>query len=199
MTDLQSTRADSILIVDDDADNRERLAEYLVCKGFTVHAAPNGVTALDLADVLRPRVILMDLAMGGLDGLETTRRLKANARTRDATIVAVTGRAFATDRDAAHRAGCDFFIPKPYDVTALVKFVDGLLSTSTARSGASPPELRPAVDLTPRTGTSRAFIDHATIGGGQRKHPSSVARVQAFSQRASDDLPFFSMTGSDPL
>ena len=125
--------SDVILVVDDDADNREMLVVYLQTQGFTVHASPDGSTALALADALRPRVILMDLAMAGLDGLETTRRLKANESTRDATIVAVTGHVLATDREDAYRAGCDFFIPKPYDVATLVKFLDGLVHPSAAR------------------------------------------------------------------
>jgi CheY-like chemotaxis protein len=133
MADRQSTRADAILVVDDDADNREMLVEYLQARGFTVYAARNGVTALRRADALRPRVILMDLAMPTLDGLETTRRLRANASTRDATIVAVTGHTMTTDREAAHRAGCDFFLPKPYDLTTLTNFLDGVLHTSATR------------------------------------------------------------------
>ncbi len=119
--------ADAILVVDDDTDTREMLVAYLQALGFTVHSAPNGATALPLADALRPRVILMDLAMPGLNGLDTTRRLRANADLREATIIAVTGYAMATDRVAAHRAGCDFFIPKPYDLTTLAHFVAGLL------------------------------------------------------------------------
>jgi CheY-like chemotaxis protein len=70
MTDLPPTHADSILVVDDDADSREMLVEYLQVKGFTVHESPNGATALDLADALRPRLILKDLAPPELDGLE---------------------------------------------------------------------------------------------------------------------------------
>jgi CheY-like chemotaxis protein len=90
--------SDAILVVDDDTDSREMLVEYLQRKGFTVQAAPNGVTALALADALRPRVILMDLAMAERDGLETTRRLRVNANIRDTAIVAVTARSLATDR-----------------------------------------------------------------------------------------------------
>src|ERR1700674_1877982 len=128
MADLPPPRADAILVVDDDADSREMLVEYLQAKGFTVYAAPHGVTALRRADALRPRVILMDLARPILDGVETTRRLRANASLRDARIVAVTARVSAADREAAHRAGCDFFIPKPYDLATLATFVHGLMS-----------------------------------------------------------------------
>ena len=120
----------AILVVDDDVAGREMLVEYLQFKGFTVHESSNGATALALADALRPRVILMDLAMPHLDGLETTRRLRTNPRTRDATIVAVSGWVFAADREAAYRAGCNFFIPKPYALATLAKFVGGLVRLS---------------------------------------------------------------------
>ena len=130
--------ANSILVVDDDTDSREMLVEYLLFTGFTVHEAPDGATALSVADALRPRVILMDLAMAGLNGLDTTRRLRANADLREATIIAVTGYAMATDREAAHRAGCDFFIPKPYDLTTLTHFIDGLLHPAAAQPPIAP-------------------------------------------------------------
>jgi two-component system, cell cycle response regulator DivK len=121
-------RADAILVVDDDTGGRAMLVKYLKDKGFTVHAAPTGETALALADILRPRVILIDLSMPNLDGLETTRRLRANPSTREATIVMVTARAFIGDRNAAHHAGCDFFIPKPYDLPTVATLVADLIA-----------------------------------------------------------------------
>jgi two-component system, cell cycle response regulator DivK len=130
--------SNAILVVDDDADSREMLVEYLEDKGFTVHAAPTGETALTLAHVLRPRVILMDLSMPNLDGLETTRRLRANPSTRAATIVMVTARAFIGDRNAAHRAGCDFFIPKPYALPTVATLVAGLMSARPQPAGRLP-------------------------------------------------------------
>ena len=61
------------------------------------------------------------------DGVETTRRLRANVSTKDAIIVAATARLFATDRHEAHRAGCGAFIPKPFDLTTLAEYIDRLL------------------------------------------------------------------------
>src|ERR1700680_2035149 len=104
--------SDAILVVEDDIASREMLVEYLQFKGFTVHESSNGATALTLANALRPRVILMDLLLPELDGLEMTRRLRTNENTRDAAIIAMTARALASDREAAHRAGCNFFILK---------------------------------------------------------------------------------------
>jgi CheY-like chemotaxis protein len=144
--------SDAILVVEDDVDSREMLIEYLQFKGFIVHESSNGATALTMADALRPRVILMDLVLPALDGLETTRRLRANENTRDAVIIAVTARALATDREAAHRAGCDFFILKPYDLPTLAHFVDGLMRPSAPRpqtAGRLPLNFDPAGALSP--------------------------------------------------
>ena len=135
--------ADAILVVDDDADGRAMLVEHLEDKGFTVHAAPTGETALALADTLRPRVILMDLSMPNLDGLETMRRLRANPSTRAATIVIVAARALIGDRNAAHRAGCDFFIPKPYALPTVATLVAGLLSPRPRTAGRLPLNFAP--------------------------------------------------------
>lgn len=103
------------------------LVEYPKFRGFNVHAAATGAAAIVLASTLQPRVILLDLAMRDLDGFETTRCLRTNVSTKDAIIVAVTARVFATDRNEAHRAGCDAFIPKPFDLTTLADYIDRLL------------------------------------------------------------------------
>src|SRR5471030_2029812 len=119
---------DSVLVVDDEPAGREMLVEYLRSNGFNVHEASNGAAGIALASTLRPRVILMnDLATGDFDGLETTRRLRASAITKHAIIVAVMRRALMTDRNAAHRAGCDGFISKPFDLTTLAEYIDRIV------------------------------------------------------------------------
>ena len=118
---------DLILVVDDDPVDRGMLVAYLQIKGFTVQEASNGASALALASTLHPRLILIDLAMADVDGLETARRLRANSSTKNAIIVAVTARALATDRNEAHRAGCDDFIPKPFDATTFDDYVERAL------------------------------------------------------------------------
>jgi CheY-like chemotaxis protein len=130
--------SDSILVIDDDADNRDLVIASLQAKGFTAHAASDGATALVLADAQRPRVILLDLTMPSHGGLETTRRLRTLTSIRDTTIIAVTARAFATDRDDADRAGCNFFVPKPFKLTALANFIDDLLHPSAASRPITP-------------------------------------------------------------
>jgi len=110
-----------ILVVDDFPDGREVLAEYLQFRGFSVNVAGHGQEALDLAFATTPALILMDLAMPDMDGWEATRALKADPRTKDVLIVAVTARTMGTEEARTVAAGADGFVVKPFD---LVKFAD---------------------------------------------------------------------------
>ena len=116
----------SVLVVDDDPDNRDVLAEYLTFCGFRVACACNGAEALSLADEIEPQVVLMDLAMPGLDGFEATRRIKARSLTKRTVVCAITALARAVDRQAALDAGCDAVFVKPFDVTVLVAEIERL-------------------------------------------------------------------------
>ena len=102
-----------ILVVDDYQDAREMYAEYLEYSGFRVAEARNGNEAVEQAFALQPDLILMDLSLPGMDGWEATRRLKADDRTRQIPIVALTGHALAGASEGAKRAGCDSFVTKP--------------------------------------------------------------------------------------
>ena len=102
-----------ILVVDDYQDAREMYAEYLEFSGFRVAEARNGNEAVEQAFALHPDLILMDLSLPGMDGWEATRRLKADDRTRQIPIVALTGHALAGASEGAKRAGCDSFVTKP--------------------------------------------------------------------------------------
>src|SRR4029077_15271519 len=110
-----------ILVVDDFPDGREVLAECLQLRGFSVALAGAGQEALDLAFATTPALILMDLAMPGMDGWEATRILKADPRTKDVLIVAVTARATGTDEARTVAGGADGFVVKPFD---LARFTD---------------------------------------------------------------------------
>ena len=80
-----------VLVVEDDADAREMYEVLLAGSGFRVAAAANGLDGIDKARALRPQLILMDLSLPSIDGLEASRRLKDDAPTRDIPIVALTG------------------------------------------------------------------------------------------------------------
>jgi two-component system cell cycle response regulator DivK len=102
-----------ILIADDTADNREMYAEYLAFLGYRVETADNGVTALALAQNLRPDLVIMDLSMPDMDGWEAARRLKADPGLASIPILIVTGHALDGSERAALAAGGDAFLTKP--------------------------------------------------------------------------------------
>lgn len=110
---MTDQKAPLILVVDDYQDAREMYAEYLQFSGFRVAEARNGNEALERAFALKPDLILMDLSLPGMDGWEATRQLKADERTQNIPVVALTGHALAGASDGAKRAGCDSFVTKP--------------------------------------------------------------------------------------
>jgi CheY-like chemotaxis protein/predicted GIY-YIG superfamily endonuclease len=113
----------TVLVVDDFSDGREMVAEYLQFRGFETHEAASGIEAIEKAIAVRPRVILMDLAMMNMDGWEATRRIKNDPRTRDIIVIAVTAHALEPDEAAAREAGCDGYIAKPYDLAYLCDLI----------------------------------------------------------------------------
>jgi CheY-like chemotaxis protein len=117
-----------ILVVDDYQDAREMYAEYLQFSGFRVAEARNGNEAVTQAFTLLPDLILMDLSLPGMDGWEATRLLKADDRTKNIPVVALTGHALAGASEGAKKAGCDSFVTKPCLPDDLVVEVRRMLS-----------------------------------------------------------------------
>ena len=106
---------DLVLIVDDNLLNAELLTYVLSDIGLTTRSACDAPAALAALREVRPRVILMDIRMPGMDGLTLTRQLKADPATSDIPIIAVTASAMRGDEEKAIEAGCDGFITKPID------------------------------------------------------------------------------------
>jgi CheY-like chemotaxis protein len=111
--------SDRILIVDDNVTNLKLVAYLMKSKGYDVGTAVDAETALEEIRTHRPRLILMDLQLPGTDGLELTRRLKADPTTRGILVIAVTAYAMKGDQDRALAAGCDDYITKPIDTRTL--------------------------------------------------------------------------------
>jgi CheY-like chemotaxis protein len=111
--------SDRILIVDDNTTNLKLVTYLMKAQGYDVTTATDAEAALATIQTARPRLILMDLQLPGIDGLELTRRLKGDPSTRDIIIIAVTAYAMKGDQERALAAGCDDYVTKPIDTRAL--------------------------------------------------------------------------------
>jgi two-component system, cell cycle response regulator DivK len=119
-----------ILYVEDNDDNIYMLERRLKRAGFTVLIARDGAEGVAKAGAEKPDLILMDLGLPVLDGLEATRRIKADAATRAIPLIALTANAMTTDKDKALEAGCDDFDTKPVDFDRLLGKMKALLPQS---------------------------------------------------------------------
>lgn len=139
-----------VVVADDEAENRGVLRALLAPLGFALEEVSTGRECLERALAQPPDLILMDLRMPDLGGIEATRLLRADARTRPVPIVAITAAAFEEDRDRALAAGCDAHLPKPVRLGALAEIIETLLPLSWERAPVSvgpasppPPEALP--------------------------------------------------------
>ncbi|MFZ5896559.1 MAG: response regulator [Myxococcota bacterium] len=121
-----------ILIVDDNPANLKLVSFLLSSRGYEVHTAASAAQALALLQTLNPRVILMDIQLPGMDGLELTRLLKSKASLQNTLIVAVTAFAMKGDEAKALAAGCDAYVTKPIDTRGLPEYIAKLLSSRSA-------------------------------------------------------------------
>ena len=126
---------DSLLIVDDNPINLKLVRVVLELRGYHVREAQDAEEALALLQTFQPRLILMDLQLPGMDGLELTRRLKAAPETVSILVIAVTSYAMKGDEEKALAAGCDGYVSKPIDVGALPGIIASHIER--ARAGGS--------------------------------------------------------------
>jgi two-component system, cell cycle response regulator DivK len=112
-----------VLVVDDNEATLELTRFVLEAAGFLVESTTDSVNAILLISTLRPDLILMDIQMPGLDGLELTRRVKADHSLRHIVVVAFTAFAMKGDEAKMRAAGCDGYIAKPFDVASFAQTV----------------------------------------------------------------------------
>jgi CheY-like chemotaxis protein len=105
----------TILLVEDTIANRALVVKLLKAAGHDVIEAADGAAGIREAQTRRPDLVLMDLSLPGIDGWEALRQLRADGRTRDLRIVALTAHAMAGTRDEALAAGFDGYLSKPID------------------------------------------------------------------------------------
>jgi CheY-like chemotaxis protein len=119
---------ETILIVDDNAANLKLARVVLATEGYDVHTANDAEDALRAIASCSPRLILMDIQLPGMDGLELTRRLKSNSERAHIVIVALTAYAMKGDDEKARAAGCDGYVTKPIDPETLPGIVASYLA-----------------------------------------------------------------------
>jgi len=127
------TPAFTVLVVEDDPETRQLYTEALTQGGFGVDQAHNGHQALDKALKSPPDLVVMDIAVPGIDGIELCRRLRADERTRDVPVLAVTGYEDRHYPDRVLTAGANHVLIKPCDADLLIsearRLLDGTLAT----------------------------------------------------------------------
>jgi PAS domain S-box-containing protein len=128
-------RRRTLLIADDKKDNRAMLRKLLEPLGFAVHEATNGRDTLAMAEQVRPDLILLDIVMPEIDGLEVARRLRTDQAFRALRIVVVSAGAFGDTREASRQAGCDDFIAKPVRLDAVLEALERHLGLRWLREG----------------------------------------------------------------
>lgn len=113
-----------ILIAEDHPDNREMLTRRLERRGYEVHVAENGAEAVEKAKSCAPDLILMDVSMPVMSGIEATRVLRRTPTLSSVKIVALTAHAMESARRECLDAGCDDFATKPVDFAGLVALIE---------------------------------------------------------------------------
>jgi len=125
------SRGPKLLLVEDSFANRDVLTRRLERRGYTVCCAADGPAGVAMSVSERPDLILMDVALGEMDGWQATLLIKADARTSNIPIIALTAHALATDREKSVEVGCADFDTKPVDLTRLLKKIQACLQKVT--------------------------------------------------------------------
>jgi CheY-like chemotaxis protein len=121
-----------ILLVEDNPMNRDMLSRRLVRRGFEVVCAEDGESVFGLLEAENPALVLMDISLPGIDGLETTRRIRSDDRFKGLPIIALTAHAFQSDEIEARAAGCDDFETKPIELDRLLEKIGELLKKNAS-------------------------------------------------------------------
>jgi two-component system, cell cycle response regulator DivK len=112
-----------ILIVEDNEKNMKLVRDVLQASGYSTFEATTGEQAVELALVHEPALVLMDVQLPGIDGVETLEKLRQDERTSSIPVLALTAQAMSGDRERFLEAGFDGYLAKPVDVGALIEAV----------------------------------------------------------------------------
>ena len=140
-TNQPSAKSCSVLVVDDNLDTAQSLADLLEMSGHEVRMAHDGPTAVETALAWQPDVVLLDLGLPGLNGLEVATRIRRQPMRKNIVLVALTGYGQETDRQRSHEAGFDHHLVKPADFGVVQKILAAVLegdAKPTEQASSSP-------------------------------------------------------------
>jgi CheY-like chemotaxis protein len=132
--DANDVSGELILIVEDQPLNRKLVRDVLQARGYRTLESETGEEGVQLARTLRPALVLMDIQLPGINGIEALRQLRADAATRSIPVIAVTASAMQQNRQQILEAGFDAYQPKPIDVKAFLLAVRDVLDRRVRRS-----------------------------------------------------------------
>jgi CheY-like chemotaxis protein len=153
-----------ILVIEDEPKNRKLLREFLTQNGFLIREAVDGQAGLEAALAAPPDLILMDIQLPVLNGLEATRRLKQDARTRKAPVIALTSYAMPEDRELCLDAGCADYLAKPISLHHLLGVIRWHRPTRE-----DPDDFPGAPDPSRAAGRPRSGREHRPGAGRRRR------------------------------
>jgi CheY-like chemotaxis protein len=132
----------TVVVVEDNADSLEMLCSMLTLAGATCHSASDGRSALALIDDVSPDVVILDVGLPHLDGLEVARRIRSNPRHAGVRLIALTGYGLASDREATTKAGFDHHLVKPVQPADLFNAIADAPATNVVSDASSQADSR---------------------------------------------------------
>ncbi len=175
-----------MLIADDNRDALESLARLLQLSGHEVHAAADGLQALEAATRLRPDLMLLDIGMPGLNGYELARRIRSLEWGRSAVLVALTGWGQDNDRRQSREAGFDSHWVKPLDSRKLATLLQSLPPTAVDSAATS---AQTAGSSSAPEGGSRDSAQDSMLSEAVTMMGAALARGRGQSERERKQLP----------
>ncbi len=211
------TKADKILVVDDDPSILGFIKTLLTDEGFEVAAASDGRVALELAEEFKPDVVLLDVMMPELDGLEVCRSLRERFMRTSIYIIILTARVTTADKVIGLRSGADDYVAKPFDPEELLERIRCGLRRMRDMAGLNPLTELPGNRLIEEAITRsiedkrhfalmhvdidnfKAFNDHYGVGRGDEAIELLAKVVEDSVMRADPEVAFAGHVGGDDL
>jgi CheY-like chemotaxis protein len=113
-----------VLYIEDNFHNRRIVRKILASKGISVVEAEDGIIGYEIFSQMKPPLVLLDISLPGIDGIEIVSRAKADPNLRDIPVIALTASAMAGDRERFLAAGCDDYLSKPVRADTLISMVE---------------------------------------------------------------------------